>query len=111
MLKKVVHLFFIIIGGTIGFVYGPSIMKWLDIPGVSWLASPYVSSIVGALLMFLITYFIVDYIVDFLRWVEEGLIKIPVGDLFFGSLGLTVGLVIAYLINIPIKDIHIDVVS
>jgi len=111
MLKKVVHLFFIILGGTIGFIYGPGIMKWLDISGTSWLTSPYVSSIVGALLMFLITYFIVDYILDFLRWVEEGLIKIPVGDLFFGSLGLTVGLVIAYLINIPIKDIQIGVVS
>lgn len=111
MLKKVVHLFFIILGGTIGFIYGPSIISWIDISSASWLTSPYFGLIIGAIVIFLVTYFIVDYIVDFLRWIEDGLIKIPVGDLFFGSLGLTVGLVIAYLINIPIKDIRIDVVS
>src|SRR5699024_2186995 len=49
--------------------------------------------------------------VGFLKWVEEALIKVPVGDLFFGSLGLIVGLVIAYLINITVQDMNISIVS
>src|SRR5699024_11850554 len=55
--------------------------------------------------------FIVDYIVGFLRWIEEALIKVPIIDLFFGSVGLILGLVVAYLINIPIQDIGVKVVS
>src|SRR5699024_998645 len=46
-----------------------------------------------------------------LKWVEEALIKVPVGDLFFGSVGLIIGLVVAYLINITLQDINIKVVS
>src|SRR5699024_9700966 len=45
------------------------------------------------------------------RWIEDGLIKIPVGDLFFGSLGLIIGLVIAYLININLQDINLKIGS
>src|SRR5690606_13178338 len=45
-------------------------------------------------------------------WIEEGLVKIPIGDLIFGSLGLIIGLVIAFLINLPIQEItNIEFVS
>jgi len=111
MLKKIVHLFFIILGGTIGFLYVPHLMTLLNIADVGLLRSPYLGSLIGALILFLISYFCADYIVNFLRWIEDGLIKIPVGDLFFGSLGLIIGLVIAYLININLQDINLKIVS
>lgn len=111
VLKKIVHLFFIITGGTIGYLYGPDIIKILDFTDAKWVASPYLGLLVGAAILFLISYWLVDYIVGFLRWIEDALIKIPVGDLFFGSVGLIVGLVIAYLINITLQDINIKIVS
>ncbi|MEC5425609.1 PIN/TRAM domain-containing protein [Virgibacillus sp. C22-A2] len=111
MLKKIVHLFFLIIGGTIGYLYIPEIINLLDFTEARWVASPYLGSIVGAIILFLFSYWLVDYIVGFLKWIEEALIKLPVGDLFFGSLGLMVGLIIAFLINIPLKDIQIELVS
>lgn len=111
MLKKIVHLFFIITGGTVGYLYGPDIVKLVNFTDADWVASPYLGSVVGAILLFLISYWLVDYIVGFLKWIEEGLIKVPVGDLFFGSLGLILGLVIAYLINIPLQDVSIQIVS
>lgn len=111
MLKNIVHLFFIITGGTIGFLYGPDIIKLLNMTDANWVTSPYFSSIIGAIILFFISYLLADYIVGFLRWVEDGLIKVPVGDLFFGSLGLILGLVIAYLINLPLQDISIQFVS
>lgn len=109
-MKKTIHLFFIVVGGTIGFLYGPTTVAWLNINS-SIVGSPYFGSLLGALLLFLISYLLVDYIVGFLKWVEDGLIKIPAGDLFFGSLGLIIGLVVAYLINIYIQDISLPIVS
>ncbi len=111
VLKKIVHLFFVITGGTIGYLYIPDIVKLLDFTDSNWIASPYLGLVVGAIILFLFSYLVADYIVGFLKWCEDALIKAPVGDLFFGSLGLIVGLVIAFLINIPLTDIKIDLVS
>ncbi len=83
----------------------------LDFTDASWAASPYLGMVLGAIILFGLSYFVTDYIVGFLRWIEEALIKIPVGDLLFGSLGLIGGLVIAYLINIPLTDMEIYLVS
>src|SRR5690625_6527073 len=111
MLKRVLHIFFIIIGGTIGYLYGPSVIKLINPSEIAWFESEILGSILGAIILFLISYLIVDYIVGFLRWIEDALIRVPVGDLFFGSLGLIIGLVIAYLITIPLQDLSIKVIS
>ncbi|MGM8365538.1 PIN/TRAM domain-containing protein [Virgibacillus sp. W0181] len=111
MLKKIVHLFFIITGGTVGYLYVPDIVKLLDFTELNWVASPYLGSVLGIIVLFLMSYLLADYIVGFFKWIEEALIKVPVGDLFFGSLGLILGLFVAYLINIPLKDVSIQVVS
>lgn len=111
MLKIYVQLFILIAGATIGYLYIPDVMQLFDLTSGNWLESPYVGLILGALILYLLTFWLVDYIVDFLRWVEETLVKAPVGDLLFGSLGLIIGLIIAYLITIPLKDIQIQLVS
>ncbi len=111
VLKKIVHLFFIITGGTIGYLYGPDAMNLLGFNDVQWLTSPYFGLVLGALILFGTSYWVADYIVNFLKWIEDALIKVPVGDLFFGSLGLIIGLVVAYLINITLQDINIKFVS
>lgn len=111
MLKKVIHAFFVITGGTIGFLYGPDLIKIINLDDVNLLASPFFGLVLGAIIFFLISYFLADYIVDFLKWIEEGLIRVPVGDLFFGSIGLVMGLVIAFLINLSIQEIQWKVVS
>ncbi|WP_174615373.1 PIN/TRAM domain-containing protein [Virgibacillus ihumii] len=111
MLKKIVYLFFIITGGTIGYLYLPEIVKLLDFTNAGWVASPYFGTVIGAIILFLLSYWLADYIVGFLRWIEDALIKVPAGDLFFGSIGLIVGLLIAYLVNITLQDINIKIVS
>lgn len=111
VLKKIVYLFFVITGGAIGYLYVPQIITFFDYTDAGWVSSPYTGAIVGAIILFFVSYLLADYVVDFLKWVEEALIKVPVGDLFFGSLGLIVGLVIAYLINITVQDMNIKIVS
>src|SRR5699024_1178063 len=89
----------------------PTIMTMLNVTGNKWFTSPYLGSLLGAIIFFIIAYLFVDYIVGFLKWVEDLLIKIPIVDLFFGSLGLIAGLFVAYLINLPIRDISLKIVS
>lgn len=111
MLKKIIHIFFVITGGTLGFLYIPVVFRLMNLTDMTWLISPYFGTVLGAIIFFLLSYLLADYIVEFLKWIEEGLIKIPVVDLFFGTIGLVVGLFVAYLINIPIKDISLKIVS
>lgn len=111
MLKKVVHFFFAITGGTLGFLYAPQILILLNVTENSWLLSPYLGTLLGIIVFFIISYLFVDYVVGLFKWIEDLLIKIPVVDLFFGSVGLIVGLFVAYLISLPIRDISLKIVS
>lgn len=110
MLKKVVHIFFIVLGGTIGYLYIPFIISLLNLD-MDWLTNPYFGMVVGAFILFLLSYFIADYVVNFFKWVEDTLIRLPAMDLLFGSLGMIVGLVISYLVTMPLQDINIQVFS
>ncbi|RWZ52147.1 PIN/TRAM domain-containing protein [Halobacillus fulvus] len=110
MLKRIVQLFMIITGGTVGYLYFPELFTTMGLTWQNWIQSV-AGAVLGALILFLLTFWLVDYIVDFLRWVEDTLVKAPVADLLFGSLGLIVGLIIAYLVNIPVQDIEIKVVN
>ncbi len=110
MMKNVVHIFFIVLGGTIGYLYIPVIIELLNLD-LEWLTNPYFGMVVGAILLFIFSYFITDYIMNFFKWIEETLIKLPAMDLLFGSLGMIVGLVISYLVTMPLQDINIHIVS
>ena len=109
MLKKVVHLFFIILGGSMGYLYIPAIMKMLGTTG--WLTSSMLGLLIGAIILFILSYFVADHIVNFFKWVEEGLVRIPIMDLFFGTIGLLIGLLVAYLLTIPLSAVKVQVIS
>lgn len=111
MLKKIIHLFFIITGGTLGFLYFPAIATLVGINDSAWYATAYFGSGIGAIIFFIISFLLADYILGFLKWIEEALVKIPVVDLFFGTIGLVLGLLVAYLINISLQDISLKIVS
>jgi uncharacterized protein YacL len=111
VLKIIVNLFFIVLGATAGYLYVPDTLSLLGVSADSWFTSPYVGMVLGAIVFFLISYWLADYIVNFLKWIEDALIKLPAVDLMFGSLGLIIGLVIAYFFTIPLQDIRIEIVS
>ncbi|MDX8047398.1 PIN/TRAM domain-containing protein [Gracilibacillus sp. S3-1-1] len=115
MLKRFVQLFFIIAGGTAGYLYIPRVLELIGALESTWLVSnyvaPYVGLVLGAIILFILSIWISDYIVRFFSWIEEMLMKAPVSDLLFGSLGIIVGLIIAYFLIIPIQAIEIRVVS
>ncbi|MFT8318381.1 MAG: PIN/TRAM domain-containing protein [Sporolactobacillus sp.] len=105
MLKRIIQLFFILLGGTLGFVYLPKIVLLLNfgngVPG--WIESPFVGMIVGAIIMALVTFWFVDSLLNFFKAFEDRIIKAPITDVVFGTLGLVFGLVIAFLIQLPLS--------
>ncbi|RPF49960.1 PIN/TRAM domain-containing protein [Aquisalibacillus elongatus] len=109
MLNKILQLLFIIAGGTLGFLYFPDLLSVWDVGEKA--LYPYVGLILGAIIFFIMSFWLVDYIVDFLKIIEEKLVKAPVADLLFGSLGLIVGLIIAFLVNTYLQDMGIPIVS
>jgi uncharacterized protein YacL len=111
MLKRIVQLFFLIVGGMLGIIFLPYLFKILHVESVSYLDSPYVLAPLGAMILFLLTFWLVDYVVELIHWMEETLVKAPVTDLLFGSLGLIFGLIVAFLIVIPLKSIQFQVVN
>lgn len=113
MIKRVVQIFFAIIGAVIGFNFGVSAMEglngWLNL-GLDALTGDgylyqFIYSFVGAVLFFLLTPWLASYVVHMVRWGEEMLLKAPITDLFFGAMGLIVGLVVAFLLIQPINTI------
>ncbi|GAA0323081.1 PIN/TRAM domain-containing protein [Bacillus carboniphilus] len=111
MLKRIVQACFIITGVTIGIFFIPTVLTVLELSDVRFIANPYATAIIGAIIFYLITFWAVDYVVNFVKWVEESLIKAPITDILFGSLGLIVGLFVAFLIGFALNAIQVPVVN
>ncbi|MGF7536404.1 PIN/TRAM domain-containing protein [Bacillus mexicanus] len=113
MLKRIVQAFFIIFGGVVGIFLIPELFVLLNIQDIPLLTNAYTSAAIGAIIFFLISIWGTDYVVNWVKWIEDSLLKAPVPDLLFGSLGLVFGLIIAYLIVnvIPLDNIPYRIFS
>ena len=57
MLRKVVQLTFLLIGGTLGVLFLPELFRLFSFTDVSLINNPYVSAVLGAFLFFLLNTF------------------------------------------------------
>lgn len=111
MLKKLIQLCFVFTGGTLGFIFIPELIPLINSEVPAWLSSPYIGAIIGALILFISTFWLSDYIVHLIKVLEEKIVRAPITDVFFGAMGLIIGLIVAYLISLPISSINIPIVS
>ena len=111
MLKRIIQVCFLIIGGTLGIFLIPDLFKMINIDNIPLINNPYVSAILGALIFYLITFWAVDYFTDFMKWVEESLVKAPITDIIFGSVGLVFGLIVAFLIGFALNAIQVPIIN
>lgn len=111
MLKRIIQIVFILIGGTLGLILLPPLFELIHLSDNPWINNPYVSVLVGAIILFILSLFLADHFVNLLRWLEEKLLKTPSGDLLFGSVGLIIGLIMAYFIGFAIDSIEIPVIT
>lgn len=107
MLKWIIYIAFVLIGGTLGLFFLPHLYEAMNLSDNPWIANPYVSILVGAILLFVAALFITDYLVTFIRWMEERLLNTPVWDLLFGTVGLVLGLVVAFLLGSAIETLDL----
>ncbi len=111
MLKRIIQICFLIIGGTLGIFLIPDLLELINMNSIPLINNPYVSAIFGALIFYFITFWAVDYFTDFMKWVEESLVKAPITDIIFGSVGLVFGLVIAFLVGFAINSIQVPIIN
>lgn len=111
MLKRIIQFAFLFIGGALGFVFLPPLYEFINLSSNPWINNPYVSVAIGAVFLFLLSFLLSDYCVKFISWMEEVLFKLPAADLFFGTLGMIVGLIVAYFIGFAIERIELPVIS
>ncbi|MFS0557871.1 PIN/TRAM domain-containing protein [Brevibacillus sp. 179-C9.3 HS] len=113
MLRRIGKFFFVLVGGTLGYRYGDDLFSLLD-PLLNFgvvAGSQYIGAVLGAILFFFLANWFVDYILRVVRWGEETLVKMPVVDVMFGAMGLISGLIVAFLLFLPISKIPIPFVG
>ncbi|ALC88430.1 hypothetical protein AM500_00360 [Bacillus sp. FJAT-18017] len=111
MLKRIVQASFLIIGGTLGIFTIPLLLNLVGADKFPWLNNSYMAAIIGALIFYLLTFWAVEYVVDFVKWLEDSLVKVPITDVLFGSLGLTFGLIVAFLVGFALNAIEVPVIN
>ncbi|WP_033827315.1 PIN/TRAM domain-containing protein [Bacillus andreraoultii] len=99
MLTRIVQICFLLVGGTLGVLFLPFLYSVVNLDQVAIIDNPYVSAILGAIIFYLITFWAVKYVINFIKWIEETLIKAPILDLLFGTIGLVLGLIIAFFLG------------
>jgi uncharacterized protein YacL len=95
LLRRIVQACFLIIGGTLGIVFIPDLLNMVNL-NHNLINNPYVSAILGAIIFYFITFWAIDYMVNFIKLVEETLVKAPITDIITGSVGLAFGLILAF---------------
>ena len=111
MLRRVVQLSFLLIGGTLGVLFLPELFALFTFTSGPLVNNPYVSAILGAFIFYLLNLFLTASVVNFIKWMEDRLLKAPIFDLLFGTIGLIVGLIVAFLISFWLGNIEIPLIS
>ncbi|MBT2583613.1 PIN/TRAM domain-containing protein [Planococcus sp. ISL-109] len=111
MLRKIIQLLFLLIGATVGILFLPYAFELISIFNNPWINNPYVAAIVGALIFYILSLLFVDSIVHFMKWMEDKLLHAPTADLLFGTVGMIIGLVVAFLIGFALNTIDVPLVA
>ncbi|WP_431028457.1 PIN/TRAM domain-containing protein [Lysinibacillus sp. LZ02] len=111
MLKKVIQVAFLFIGGALGLVFLPPLYELIHLSSNPWINNPYISVALGATLLFVLSFGLSDYFVRLITWMEDVLSKVPVGDLLFGTVGLIMGLSVSALFGFAINSIQLPVIT
>lgn len=107
MVRKMVQLFFAVIGVVLGYSFSPALFR--DVFNMDW--TPFNSSWFGAILggsiFVLCTIWLVNYLTTLIKWTEDKLQKTPLADILGGTIGMVIGLLVAYLFAPAIRVIPV----
>lgn len=108
MLKRVVHLFFAVIGVVLGYSFAPDLFaKVFHLSHYPIFQSKFFGAALGGALLILTTTWLVNYVTALIRWTEERLKVTPLADVLGGTIGMVIGLLVAYLFAPAIRVIPV----
>lgn len=97
MVKRVVQLFFAVIGVVLGYAFAPDLFVHVLGIHVVPFGSKWFGAVLGGSVFILGTAWLVNYITTLIKWLEEHLQKTPLADILGGTIGMVIGLLVAYL--------------
>lgn len=107
MIKRIVHLFFAVIGVVLGYTFGPDLFTHAFDLHYAPFTSRWFGAIIGGSLLVVATIWLANYLTTLIRWTEEKLLKTPLADIFGGTIGMVIGLLVAYLFSPAIRAIPV----
>lgn len=111
MLKRTIQLIFLLVGGAAGVLFIPSLFEAFSFQPHRWIDNPYTAAAIGVIIFGILSMFLATPTVRLIQWVENQLLKAPIFDLIFGTLGLVIGLFVAFLISFAFSSIEIRFIT
>ena len=110
MIGTIVTVTFILIGGSLGYTFMP--YAWGIIPvAKGFINNPVVNSVIGGLILYLISLPASKYIEKGIVKLEALLSKKSAPYLLFGTAGTIIGLILSWLINIALVAFGLPIIS
>lgn len=92
-----VQLFFTVIGVALGYAFAPALFVdvfHMDFPPFKW---AWFGAVLGGSVFILGTVWLVNYVTALIKWLEDRLQRTPLADILGGTIGMVIGLLVAYL--------------
>lgn len=110
MKKKIISAIFLIVGGSAGITFLPALWRWIGIENTAF-NNVFVRFGIGALIFFLLSLLVMNFILELMVKIENYFSKQSASFLMFGAIGIIIGLVLAWLISLPLTAMNIPVFS
>lgn len=108
MLKRVLRLVAAVLGGVVGLSVSEQLQEMISLLGMTGGGVGLYSSALsigvacvcgGALIFFLLSFPVFKYGLHFVRWIENKMAQFPMLDIVFGTIGMILGLLAAFLLT------------
>lgn len=101
MQKRIIRALLVLAGASLGISLLPAAWKALGYETNNWLNNAVTNSLLGALIFFLLSLLIVNYLSAGLKKLEKAMSELSLSYILFGSIGSIIGLLIGVIISIP----------
>ena len=108
--RKLLQFIFVLLGGSLGATYFPSLWQTFNISN-EWLTSQVTNILLGAIILFCISFFVADPILAGIRRLEKIVSQLSVSYLLFGMIGALIGLLVAWLVGLPFTNLQIPAIT
>lgn len=108
---KILRFIIMIIGALVGFIVSNIIIQYVNFHKVVEAGIAFIVTIIFAIIFFLFAPFIIHRGNKVLLYFEKYLSRFSLSDLIFGTVGLIIGLVLAFLITQPLYSFQLPFIG